>query len=153
MSSKEPSQCRRQKRHGFDPWVGKIPGEGNGNPLQYSCLECPMDRAAWWAIVRGVSKSRTRLNQLSMQASSFIHTQIFTTHYPLFCFLKMQISLWHHFHFLQFDNFLQYFCRACVLTMNSVCFFYLKMSLFPLQLWDLFCVQDPPLMVFSAFRI
>ena len=32
---------------GFDPWVGKIPGEGNGNPLQYSCLENPMDRGAW----------------------------------------------------------------------------------------------------------
>ena len=32
---------------GFDPWVGKIPGEGNGNPLQYSCLENPMDGGAW----------------------------------------------------------------------------------------------------------
>ena len=37
------------KRHGFDPWVRKIPRKGNGNPLQYSCLENPMDRAAWWA--------------------------------------------------------------------------------------------------------
>ena len=34
-------------------------GEGNGNPLQYSCLENPMDRGAWWAAVQGVSKSRT----------------------------------------------------------------------------------------------
>ena len=32
---------------GFDPWVGKFPGEGNGNPLQYSCLENPMDGGAW----------------------------------------------------------------------------------------------------------
>ena len=46
-SGKElPYQCRRHKRHGFDPWVGKIPGEGNGNFLQYSCLENPMDRRA-----------------------------------------------------------------------------------------------------------
>ena len=36
-------------------------GEGNGNPLQYSCLENPMDRGAWWAKVHGVAKSWTRL--------------------------------------------------------------------------------------------
>ena len=40
---------------------GRSPGEGDGNPLQYSCLENPMDRGAWWATVRGVTKSRTRL--------------------------------------------------------------------------------------------
>ena len=33
---------------GFDPWMGKSPGEGNGNPLQYSCLGKPKDRGAWW---------------------------------------------------------------------------------------------------------
>ena len=37
-------------------------GEGNGNPLQYPCLENPMDRGDWWATVHGVSKSRTRLS-------------------------------------------------------------------------------------------
>ena len=37
-------------------------GEGNGTPLQYSCLENPMDGGAWWAAVHGVSKSRTRLS-------------------------------------------------------------------------------------------
>ena len=37
-------------------------GEGNGNPLQYSCLENPMDGGAWWAIVHGVAKSRTQLS-------------------------------------------------------------------------------------------
>ena len=40
------------------------PGEGNGTPLQYSCLENPMDRGAWWTAVHGVSKSRTRLSDL-----------------------------------------------------------------------------------------
>ena len=40
-------------------------GEGNGNPLQYSCLENPRDRGAWWASVYGVAQSRTRLMQLS----------------------------------------------------------------------------------------
>jgi len=37
-------QCRRLQRCGFDPWVRKIPREGHDNPLQYSCLENPMDR-------------------------------------------------------------------------------------------------------------
>src|SRR5574337_1269524 len=44
-------------------------GEGNGNPLQYSCLEDPRDRGAWWASrVYGISQSRTRLKRLSMHA-------------------------------------------------------------------------------------
>ena len=40
-------------------------GEGNGNPLQYSCLENPMDRGAWWATVHGVAKSLTRLSDFT----------------------------------------------------------------------------------------
>ena len=40
-------------------------GKGNGNPLQYSCLENPRDRGAWWAAVYGVAQGRTRLKQLS----------------------------------------------------------------------------------------
>ena len=36
-----------------------VPGEGNGNPLQYSCLENPVDRGAWWATVHGITKSQT----------------------------------------------------------------------------------------------
>jgi len=42
--------------------LGRSPGEGNGNPLQYSCLKNPMDRGAWWTTVLGVAKSRTRSN-------------------------------------------------------------------------------------------
>ena len=44
------------------PDLGRCPGGGNGNPLQYSCLENLMDREAWRAIVQGVTKSRTRLS-------------------------------------------------------------------------------------------
>ena len=44
-------------------------GEGNGTPLQYSCLENPMDGGAWWAAVCGVAQSRTRLKQLSSSSS------------------------------------------------------------------------------------
>ena len=43
------------------PGSGKSPGERNDNPLQYSCLGNPMDRGAWWATVRRVTKSQTRL--------------------------------------------------------------------------------------------
>ena len=45
-------------------------GEGNGNPLQYSCLENPRDRGAWWAAIYGVAQSRTRLKWLSSSSSS-----------------------------------------------------------------------------------
>ena len=45
-------------------------GEGNGNPLQCSCLENPRDREAWWAAVYGVAQSRTRLKRLSSSSSS-----------------------------------------------------------------------------------
>ena len=51
-------QWRSCKRRVFNPWVRKIPWRGNGNPLLYSCLENPMDRGAWKAIVRRVARSR-----------------------------------------------------------------------------------------------
>ena len=41
---------------GLMPVSGRSPGEGNGNPFQYSCLRSPMDRAIWWATVRGFAK-------------------------------------------------------------------------------------------------
>ena len=44
------------------PGLGRCPEEGNGYPLQYSCLENSMDRGAWWATVHGVAKSRTGLS-------------------------------------------------------------------------------------------
>src|SRR5574340_74210 len=48
-------------------------GEGNGNPLQCSCLENPRDGGAWWAAVCGVAQSRTRLKQLSSSSSNSIY--------------------------------------------------------------------------------
>ena len=41
---------------GSIPGLGRSPGEGNGNPLQYFCLRNPLDRGAWWAIVRGIPR-------------------------------------------------------------------------------------------------
>ena len=50
--------------------LGRSLGEGNGNSVQYSCRENPMDRGTWWVIVHGVAKSRTLLKRLS----THIHT-------------------------------------------------------------------------------
>ena len=59
---------------GSIPGLGRSPGEGNGNPLQYSCLENPMDRGAWWAIVHRVTKSRKRLSDFTF---TFKHYKVF----------------------------------------------------------------------------
>ena len=50
---------------GSIPGSRRSPGEGNGNPLQYACLENPMDGGAWWAKAHGVPKSRTRLSDFT----------------------------------------------------------------------------------------
>ena len=52
-------QCRGRKDVGLIPWLGRSPGGGNGNTLQYSCLENLMNREAWWATVHEVAKSQT----------------------------------------------------------------------------------------------
>ena len=54
---------------GSFPELGKSPGEGNGNRLQYSCLENPMDRGAWWARVHWVAKIWTKLNDYTTAAA------------------------------------------------------------------------------------
>ena len=48
----------------------RVPGEGNGNPLQYSCLEDPMERGAWWATVLGVSKELDPIERLTHKGQS-----------------------------------------------------------------------------------
>ena len=50
---------------GLTPGLGRALGGGNGNPLHCSCVENPMGRGAWWAIVHGVTKSQTRMKQIS----------------------------------------------------------------------------------------
>ena len=63
-SAGEKSACNAGDL-GLTPGLGKSPGEGNGNPLQYSCLENPMNRESWWATVHGVAKSWTGLSDLT----------------------------------------------------------------------------------------
>ena len=57
---------------GLIPGLGRSPGKGNGNTLQHSCLENPMDRGVWWATVHGVAKSRTQLKLLSTAQTPLI---------------------------------------------------------------------------------
>ena len=54
------------------PASGRSPGEENGYPLQYSCLENPMDRGAWWVKVHNVAKSQTELKQISTPISGML---------------------------------------------------------------------------------
>ena len=62
---------------------GRSPGEGNGNPLQYSCLENPMDRGAWQATVPGVTKSQTQTQGLSTHICSVFNNSL-TLEYILY---------------------------------------------------------------------
>ena len=59
-----PAMCETQVQI---PGPGRSPGEGHGNPLQYSCLENFIDRGVWWATVHGVAKNRTKLSSLGLQ--------------------------------------------------------------------------------------
>ena len=68
MVKNPPANARDTKDEGSIPGSGRSPGGGHGNLLQYSCLENPMDRRAWWATVHEVAKSRTQLKQLCMPA-------------------------------------------------------------------------------------
>ena len=66
---------RRHKRCRCNPWVGKIPWSGHGNPLQYSCLKNSMNRGAYWVTVHGVPKSQRWLN-----THTHTHTYIHIPH-------------------------------------------------------------------------
>ena len=70
---------------GSVPALGRSPGGGNGNLLQYSCLENPMDRGAWWATVHRVTKSQTWLKQLTIAK----HTACVSRNLSISCMLSI----------------------------------------------------------------
>ena len=77
VSGKEPTcPWRRHRDVGFIPGSGRSPGGGHANPLQYSCLENPMDRGAWQARVHRAAKSWTQLKQLSTCILTYWHVGI-----------------------------------------------------------------------------
>ena len=79
---KLPANAGDLRVTGLIPGLGRSPGGGHGNPFQYSCLENPMDREAWWATVPGVAKSWTWLKRLSTAQHSTSEAK------PLFCYLN-----------------------------------------------------------------
>ena len=71
-----PANAGDIKDEGSILGLGRSPVGGLGNPLQYSCMENPMDRGAWWAVVHRISKSWTQLKRLSMQLPNMYGTKI-----------------------------------------------------------------------------
>ena len=80
-------QSMGSRRVGHD-WVTSLSllciGEGNGNPLQCSCLENPRDGGAWWAAVYGVAQSQSRLKRLSSSSSSSVWNSVMFIFLPVF---------------------------------------------------------------------
>ena len=68
-----PANTGEVRDAGSVPGLGRSPGEGHGNPLQYSCLENPMASGAWWATVHRVAKSQTRLSNLACMQKECIN--------------------------------------------------------------------------------
>ena len=110
-SDKEPAcQCWRQGDAGLTPGSERSPGRGHGDPFQYSFLENPMDRGAWWATVHQVAKSGTLLKWLSTHSTwhqiIFIFILFFPFSQPFFHFRKAVISgnsfCFYHHEFLDF---------------------------------------------------
>ena len=71
----QPAKAGDPRDSSSTPGLGRSPGGGNGNPLQYSCLENPMDRGAWQVTVHGATKSQTELKQLSKNTHWCFHLE------------------------------------------------------------------------------
>ena len=98
VSDSKESTCKA----GFDPGLARSPGEAHGNPLQYSCLENPMDRGTWQATVHGVAKSQT---QLSTKHNILSHISPFNEsfhHFKYYILSFLGLSFWweNRMHFL-----------------------------------------------------
>ena len=76
---------------GSIPGLGRSPGEGDGNTLQYSSLKNPMERGAWRATVHGVTKSRTRLSDLHTHTHTHTHTHIHALYFQCSSYRDWQI--------------------------------------------------------------
>ena len=99
---------------GSIPGLGRSSGDGNGNPLQYSCLENPMDGGAWWAIVHGVAKSWTWLSDFT---HSLTHENLIKSNQFVNVHLSISLSI-------LIDTDFQ-----CCFKIKSFCFLKLLQSL------------------------
>ena len=94
------------------PGLGRFPGERNSNPLQYSCLENPMDRGAWWATVQSTAKSRTQLSDWACSGSLAPEMEWFLTRCKLdglVVLSEMVIQSFHHY--VLIHSFPFFFCH------------------------------------------
>ena len=111
-----PANAGNARDTGSIPGLGSSPGEGNGNPLQNSCLGNPMDRGAWWATIRGVTKSQTQLSTHLVhvylnKAAIFLKKKKRTTVYSLFLILGISGTLntcRGPLGFMEMENYLGY---------------------------------------------
>ena len=125
VRSKEPvCQCRRHKRHGFDPCVRKIPWRRVRNPLLYPCLENLMDRGAWWTTVHKVAKSQTQLKWLNMHAHIF---------YQLFHEALNDTTSQHYFSFCHTGTFFFFFSIESKHCIRKNMIIEVKMICIPVQ--------------------
>ena len=120
---------------GSIPGSGRSSGEGNGNPLQYSCLENPMDRGAWWATVHGVTKSQTQLSDFSSLQNWFLNLSTqHRTHGQKEWRFKNNLK-WVYFPGIkiEFNELLkaswkcQKFFRIILLTLGIICVLYVNL--------------------------
>ena len=126
---------------GLIPGWGRSPGEGRGNPLQYSGLENPRDRGAWWAAIYGVTQSRTWLKRLSSSSK-----QLRLSPVAFLCPVFHNVFLMHHIvtHLCKEYNTFLRTKRVHSLCMLSVCRLYttwanvadLGKAAATLMLWD-----------------
>ena len=127
-----PANAENVRALGLIPGLGRSPEGGHGNPLQYSCLENPMDRGAWWAIVHGIKKSRTGLKRLSTHAILIVYTcqsPSPSSSHPLF-------PTWH-----PFASSLC-LCLCFHFRAKSFCFwFFFPLYLFIYLFWRLITIQ------------
>ena len=120
---------------GLIPGLGRSPGEGNGSPLQYSCLENPMDRGTWWATVHEVAKSQNMTERLTLSISDmteitfqkprakanplFGESHISTKHFHFK--IKIKNYFWSQSSQRVASHWLQCFLKHFVLQLRLVC--------------------------------
>ena len=100
MVKNQPANAGNIRDAGSIPGSGRFPGGGHGNPLQYCCLENPMDRGAWWVTVHRVAKSWTQLKRLTTQHTSFSCVNFFHQSYVFIARISAFIFILSFFHFL-----------------------------------------------------
>ena len=153
ISGKEPAcQCRRHKRGGFagdtreegsTPGLGRSPGGGNGDPLQYSCLGSLMDRGAWRAAVHRVTKGWTWVKRLRMHILELTISLLFCSLSDLLHHYTTRFLSWK----LELSSSLSLPLQKQLVA--TVCQFYCRIKGRPLSLLPIQCFSSPHVLALS----